>query len=93
MIMIARHIDNLDAQTTHLLEDAINRQEVLYAPLIVLLVAPTCTGEVTHQDDSIQLRALRERLEHCVQEWPPGMNIADDPKDCAQRTGFICIRP
>jgi len=93
VIMVSWHIENLNAKTTHHLERAINTQQILHSTALMLGVTSTRTGEVTHQQDAVQVRPMSERVKHIIQQGPSCVNVPDDAEDGTQSVGFICMRP
>ena len=93
MVVITRHVEHVDAQSTHHLERSVHTQQVVHATGLRLLVPPTGAGEVTHQEHTIELRTTGEGIEHLIEQTPPRVDVPDDAENGTQRTGFICIRP
>jgi hypothetical protein len=53
VIMITGHIRHINTEPGHHLERSIHREQVIHPPLIVLLMTPPRTGEVSHQEHTI----------------------------------------
>jgi hypothetical protein len=51
--MIAWHIQNLNTQARHSLKNPVDRQQILHATLIILLMTPPRTTKVADQQHPI----------------------------------------